>query len=222
MEKEALLSIILHDLKEIEVLVQTFSGKSQILPPFVKLAIQKIDNIRQELELLEALPNETVTSAQPRIEVSPSIEKAQIQPLPNKRDGLEALQTSNVTFPVEPEIPKVDEATKPVGTTLPDKFEIEADIPVTSPIAERPAPVVVPEIKEEPVLTPPQPVAKAEEPSVLPEPAPKPENPSPSAPQEPKVQKQATTLGETLATDKGSVLEQNPCGKGCFEPGADR
>lgn len=52
MEKDALLTVILNDIKEVEMLVQTFQGKEQIMPAFLQLTIQKVDSLKQELELL--------------------------------------------------------------------------------------------------------------------------------------------------------------------------
>jgi len=55
MEKEALIDIILNDLKEVHTLVNTFKGKSEINTAFVNLTRTKIANINEELSLLEQL-----------------------------------------------------------------------------------------------------------------------------------------------------------------------
>lgn len=53
MEKEALLSIIINNLKEVETLVETFKGKPSIPPAFIRLTLQKVESIREEISLLQ-------------------------------------------------------------------------------------------------------------------------------------------------------------------------
>jgi hypothetical protein len=64
MEKEVLLSVIANNLREVEMMVDSFKGKEQIVPAFVKLTLQKVDNIRQELELFDQLNASPLTSPQ--------------------------------------------------------------------------------------------------------------------------------------------------------------
>lgn len=79
MEKEALLKVILNNIKDVETLVQTFNGSSSINPAFLSLTLQKIATIQQEIELLKevnSIPDETTaasSSPKPIEEVKPSI-----------------------------------------------------------------------------------------------------------------------------------------------------
>ncbi|WP_026473691.1 hypothetical protein [Alkaliflexus imshenetskii] len=71
MEKEALLKIILQDIKELETLVNTFTGKELIPDVFMQLARSKTQGILSEIDLLDQLEkhvfsrvNEPVTPIQ--------------------------------------------------------------------------------------------------------------------------------------------------------------
>ncbi|WP_430817410.1 hypothetical protein [Carboxylicivirga sp. RSCT41] len=55
MEKEALIDIILNDIKEVHALVNTFKGKQELNVAFINLTRTKIANINEELSLLEQL-----------------------------------------------------------------------------------------------------------------------------------------------------------------------
>ncbi len=61
MEKEALIDIILNDLKEVHALVKTFKGKNEINAAFINLSRTKIANINEELSLLEQLNGQKST-----------------------------------------------------------------------------------------------------------------------------------------------------------------
>ncbi|TRX70232.1 hypothetical protein [Carboxylicivirga sp. M1479] len=55
MEKEALINIILNDIKEVHNLVNSFKGKEELNSAFINLTRTKIANINEELSLLEQL-----------------------------------------------------------------------------------------------------------------------------------------------------------------------
>jgi hypothetical protein len=55
MEQEALIDIILNDIKEVHALVNTFKGKQELNAAFINLTRTKIANINEELSLLEQL-----------------------------------------------------------------------------------------------------------------------------------------------------------------------
>ncbi|WP_430809464.1 MULTISPECIES: hypothetical protein [unclassified Carboxylicivirga] len=63
MEKEALIDIILHDLKEVHTLVSTFKSKQELNAAFINLTRTKVANINEELMLLEQLNTEKVSVA---------------------------------------------------------------------------------------------------------------------------------------------------------------
>lgn len=66
MKKEALLKVILNNIKEVETLVQSFEGPDSINPAFIKLTLQKIETLQQEVELLNSVNDNT--SSNTRVE----------------------------------------------------------------------------------------------------------------------------------------------------------
>jgi hypothetical protein len=55
MEKEALLKIIIQDIRELDTLLNTFTGKPEIPKTFINLSRSKVKGILEELDLLESL-----------------------------------------------------------------------------------------------------------------------------------------------------------------------
>jgi hypothetical protein len=55
MEKDDFLEVILHDLKEVETLVQSFKGKPGPSKAFFKLTRNKVNSILEEMEMLEEM-----------------------------------------------------------------------------------------------------------------------------------------------------------------------
>lgn len=53
MEKEALLNIIINDLKEVDLLMNTFKNLNSIDPEFLQLSMSKINQITMEMKMLE-------------------------------------------------------------------------------------------------------------------------------------------------------------------------
>jgi len=131
MEKDALLSVILNDIKEVEMLVQTFKGKEQIMPAFLQLTIQKVDNLKQELELLsnwtgiqpqpDKIKEEKVAPPKPEpVITEPAITQPEQIPVKEKEVLLEMEHTIQpsinqaITKPQEPIIePKTQQSEAP-------------------------------------------------------------------------------------------------------------
>ena len=65
MEKEALLTIILQDIKELETLVNTFKGKSHIPDVFIQLSQSKTQGILDEIQLLASIKDAPEAPARP-------------------------------------------------------------------------------------------------------------------------------------------------------------
>lgn len=217
MEKEALLSIILHDLKEVEVLVQTFSGKPQILPPFIKLAIQKVENIKQELELLDALPAKIGVHDHLQVSSQVAVERSPVQ------ETVVSKEPETIRIPKPAQAPTQDH----VSELLPDKA-VERNVVETLDIEPEPQSVTEP-VKPEPVqiaqsktveakteTVEPQAIVASPEPSKPPkhEVAIEPESIKKTDAQEypqhhaSHAHKHTATLGETLVTDKSSILDK--------------
>lgn len=192
MEKEALLGIVLNDINEVALLMGSIKGKPQLMPAFIDLSIKKIESIKQELELLQRLADMPVEA----------------------------------TAPVAPQ-PTVVAPVVPVATAKPEvvaeTVAAPADVPVPEPQPvkeELPPPVVVP-----PVTVPRPPVAQVAPPAPQPE-----QKPVEVAPEEvpaphkhpDKIEfeltheqqhahhaaKHVPTLGETLVSEKSSVLDK--------------
>ena len=52
MNKDALINIIINDLKEVELLMEAFRGEESVKPAFIDLAKRKVKSIEEELSLL--------------------------------------------------------------------------------------------------------------------------------------------------------------------------
>lgn len=77
MEKEALLAIIINDLKEVDILMNTFNKPGAIDQDFLQLAMTKINHITNEMKMLEKYSNASAhTTAQIVIQTT---EKQQVE-----------------------------------------------------------------------------------------------------------------------------------------------
>ncbi len=129
MEKDALLDIIAHDLKEVESLIQSFKGKSTISQPYFRLTRKRIDSILEELEMLEELnsgsDNKAEISEKTKAEILEKTEivKDKIQKQPrqeeNKKTETEMAKSGDKHTREEdasPESSQKDPGTAPVET----------------------------------------------------------------------------------------------------------
>lgn len=177
MEKEALINIILNDLKEVHSLVNTFKGKSEINTAFINLTRTKIANINEELNLLEQLNCENPSVAQ-----SYSIETAEaIEPI--REVKTEALEKTP-----EPIIKKETKQEAPIQTKEAPVINEEPKTPEV--IISEPKAEVSPEPKAEKVT-----VATVTEPTSMPKEA--------EAKQSvigETINKDASSLNETMAS----------------------
>lgn len=57
MEKEAILNIVINDIKELDVLMTTFKGKATIPQAYFRLLHSKLNNLADEVSMLEELHN---------------------------------------------------------------------------------------------------------------------------------------------------------------------
>ncbi|MGQ1946132.1 hypothetical protein ACT3CD_03385 [Geofilum sp. OHC36d9] len=127
MEKEALIKIVLQDIKELETLVSTFSGTENIPAVYIQLAQSKTKVIQDELSLINTLEPSTSTS------------KEKIIPTPeNKKTPEETVPEAENEIQSEPAPPK--EAPKPQAkTTAPitiESHEEEVAVPKETNIVE--------------------------------------------------------------------------------------
>ena len=99
MEKEALLDIILQDLKELDRLLRTFSGKDHIPEAFIHLAQSKVSGIANEVGLLGSLAkSSSQTTAAPETIPQPESEPTPITaPAPEPEEEPKMEQTEELT-----------------------------------------------------------------------------------------------------------------------------
>lgn len=98
MEKEALLDIILQDLKELDRLLRTFSGKDHIPEAFIHLAQSKVSGIANEVGLLGSLAkSSSQTTAAPETTPQPESEPTPITaPAPEPEEEPKMEQTEEL------------------------------------------------------------------------------------------------------------------------------
>ncbi|GAO28247.1 hypothetical protein [Geofilum rubicundum] len=125
MEKEALLTIILQDIKELETLVTTFKGKSQIPDVFIQLSKSKTQGILDEIQLLASIKETPVV---PVPSVTP--EKPAAKPPEAELSVEEVVEKPTVTEPEKVVVEKTPEpsADKP---REPEKKTLEPAVTVT-------------------------------------------------------------------------------------------
>ena len=138
MKKEALINIIINDLKEVQQLMEAFRGESTVSSAFINLAKTKVRNIEDEVTLLEQEFGDSVGVTQP-------VEK--------KRAEKQVVLEEKVT-PVVVETKEVkkteEEPAQEKSMVTAEKSEPAIDIPVKSVEEESPTNAAVDIKKEEP------------------------------------------------------------------------
>lgn len=145
MEKEALLDIILQDLKELDRLLRTFSGKDHIPEAFIHLAQSKVSGIANEVGLLGSLAkSSSQTTAAPETTPQPESEPTPITaPAPEPEEEPKMEQTEELTEEAQEqskveskEQPKVESKEQPkVKTKEQSTLQRPAVAPPSSPEA---------------------------------------------------------------------------------------
>ena len=126
MEKEALLKIIIQDVRELDVLLNTFTGKPEIPRTFINLSRSKVKGILEELDLLESLADykikESVLENKPEIKqiITPEPTPVAIpllieiaEPVVPPKEEKKAVISEPVTKTVEVAEPKIEEIITP-------------------------------------------------------------------------------------------------------------
>jgi outer membrane biosynthesis protein TonB len=151
MEKDALLEIIIHDLKELEMLAQNVKGNTQLSKAFFKLTRNRINSIVEEIEMLEELSLPETRSSEPRTvktdeekisapEVLPKQEAEQVdftppppsstRETPNESKSVsEPLPEKEIT-PVSDENPTETKKEEPIAAETPEEKSKEKDTSV--------------------------------------------------------------------------------------------
>jgi hypothetical protein len=191
MDKEALLGIILSDVREVEMLLNSFKGRTAIKPAFIKLTMQKVDNIKQELEMLRDFSDIDEAPAVREREPSQSV---RLEPIVEVL--VPKVEARPVVVPEKDPIPKpeISDILQPEPVVVPPL--VVPPVPMVEPTPVRVEPIVALPIVEEVIVEKPVAVFT--------------EKPAPAKEQVQQVpqQKHSPTLGETLVTDKGSLFDK--------------
>ncbi len=103
MEKEALLTIILQDIKELETLVNTFKGKKIIPEVFIQLSKSKTQGILDEIQLLASIKDIQETAVPPE-----NSEKPVATPSPEPVANIEVVIEKPAATEPEKEVVEVE------------------------------------------------------------------------------------------------------------------
>src|SRR5690554_385788 len=137
MEKEALLDIILQDLKELDRLLRTFSGKDHIPEAFIHLAQSKVSGIANEVDLLGSLAkSSSQTTAAPETTPQPESEPTPITaPAPEPEEEPKMEQTEELTEEAQEQSKVESKEQSNVETKEQPTLQRPAVVPPTSPEA---------------------------------------------------------------------------------------
>jgi len=192
MEKEALIDIILNDIKEVETLVRTFKGRSSISPAFLNLTKNKLINLTEELELLGGFHDSIPAPSEPQLEVSESTLTSTQSSPDTGMDGEKIAASSDQFIREEAiEIPLSKPEPEPVLSST--KMEEKIEEPVKKESSQASIEKVVVPVISEATPTPPSPVAEPKK-TELPKAA--------------KKGKESGILGEQIGKEKTSVYER--------------
>ncbi|MDR2928010.1 MAG: hypothetical protein LBV41_07410 [Cytophagaceae bacterium] len=113
MEKEALIKIILQDVRELDTLLTAFAGKPEISQTFIRLSRNRVKGILDEIDLLEYLLNTSENEVLPAVETEKSKSHETVndeKPAPVQENSGQLEVVSGVTDEVraKPEILKVE------------------------------------------------------------------------------------------------------------------
>lgn len=194
MEKEALIDIILNDIKEVETLVRTFKGKSSISPAFLNLTKKKLANLSEELELLGGFHDSTPAPSEPQPEVSESTLTSSPSSSDTVMDGEKIAASSDQFIREEAtEIPLSKPQPSQEPALASTKIEEKIEEPVRKETSQPTTKKVVDHVISESAPIPPSPVAEPRKTEV-----------SKTA----KRGKESGILGEQIGKEKTSVYER--------------
>ncbi|WP_010664639.1 hypothetical protein [Marinilabilia salmonicolor] len=186
MEKDALLEIIIHDLKEVEIMAENAKGDKHLSKAYFKLTRNRINSILDEIEMLE--------------EISLPVAGTQATKNPETPESTTPSEKISIIDQEEEEGKNNQATTKPKETgpkNFPEEKTIdEKEFPSPDETAQEK------ESEEEPLVTD-IPDERAPSKEEIPAPSPEPEKKNH---QEKKKENQV--LGEKLVTEKSSFNEQ--------------
>lgn len=201
MEKDAILNIVINDIKELDLLMSTFKGKAAIPQAYFRLVHSKLNNIAEEMAMLEELHKAPVPANGTPMES---------MPMAKQKPAKEPEKTPEVQHPITEEntetLSFIDD--EPDSTILDVQPVTQEIVPPTA--QAQPAP----EIKNVPnheVVVPPVEVMEKREPVVMAATIEKEPvmaiEPLPEAPKAMKPKVEHSVLGETIGMDRKSLNE---------------
>lgn len=216
MEKEAIINILLNDIKEMELLISTFKNKSSVPATYFRLAKSKLTNIGEELDMVEELfsassPTDevkTATTAEIR-QPKPSIEEKKTSEIEIRTPAIEKEEIKT------PEVKPVEtvQVVAPVQAAAPVKPEVKNNTTTPTPEISAPTISTTTEKPENKPIESPKPVVEtihqkkaSQQPHT---------NGNASLPKaEPAIAKiEKNTIGETIALGQQSINETLGKGK---------
>lgn len=103
MEKEALIKIVLQDIKELETLVSTFSGTESIPAVYIQLAQSKTKVIQDELSLINTLEPTSLTSS--ATTTTSGNKKKPVEQIPEAKKEIQSEPTPPIDGPKPEAVP---------------------------------------------------------------------------------------------------------------------
>ncbi len=210
MDKEALLSIILSDIKEVETLIKSFQGKENIATSFIDLTERKILHITEELHMLKDI-NEIKVSVNHQ-ETPKTVEKEESSKI-HINSGVSSCNIeADIAEPIsiEESEKKIESPTENIQEepiVVEKKVDVEKPMEPTTEVAPvtedlndpEPKPIIVSEEKVEKIIPPEETIV--ETPPIQQEE----ENAAPEPIKTSRETKNRSTLGESLNKEKQSV-----------------
>lgn len=185
MDKEALLKIILSDINEVETLLKSFQGKTEIPPAFINLTERKLSHISEEFILLKSLTEISNVLDKP-VASKPIISEPLIQPSIEEKP--------QIVVPVEqPNYVQsgISESKEEVIETIPNSTE------PTNPILQNEEPIIAQQIQTPIKETPVQKLEETHQPII--------DQVNLANSKHENVGDKSKTLGEALINEKKSV-----------------
>lgn len=190
MEKDALLEIIIHDLKEVEVMAENAKGDTQLSKAYFKLTRNRIKSILEEIEMLEELSLPENYSSQSR-DARAEIKNISPQEINEKKEEIE----NQTTPPPSSTTEDSDQKQSPVKEAMAEKEDVPDTDQSRNSQTTQETPIIEGQAKKSP----------AEEKSTS---EPKETTQASNAEYQEDKKKENKVLGEKLKKEKASFNEQ--------------
>lgn len=160
MEKEALLAIIINDLKEVDILMNTFNRPGVIDADFLQLAMTKINQITNEMKMLERFSSSSAPLAPPQVAqpvIAPVVVAPIVEVIKSKVPKVEIIEEITSTTPTEKSYFTLDSADETDDKSINNDLINTTPPPVIEPIIEVKTEAIIEEPKSaEPTIVKPE------------------------------------------------------------------